>query len=105
MSGDRRYAKVPILIGLAVLTAALVALQLGYPESGLLYLSPALLLLAALAFDRYPGQQLLVALARAWHAPRDREGREAMRSPLPPCTLPRGSALLAMALAGRGPPH
>lgn len=63
MSGDRRRERAPIFAGLALLTGALIALQLGYPESGLLYLAPALLLLGTLAFDRYPGERLLAALA------------------------------------------
>ncbi len=104
MRGDRWRDRAPILAGLALLIGALLALQVGYPESGLLYLAPALLLLGALAFDRHPGERLLDALARVWHPVLDRAGRTPAPSLLSPCTLPRGSVLLAMALAGRGPP-
>lgn len=92
-----------ILVGLALLVGALVALQLSYPDPGLLYLSPALLLLAALACDFYPGERLLAALARAWHPAMPRARRSA-RLPHPRRSFPRGGVLLAMALAGRGPP-
>jgi len=72
--------------------------------SALLYLLPALLLMAALLLGRYPGERLLLAVAR-----RRPPGRAAAESPgiwlpfaLP--RLPRGGALLGAALAGRGPP-
>lgn len=105
MSGPHWSEKAPIFAGLALLLGALLALQLNYPESGLLYLAPALLLLGALAFDRYPGERLLRALARAWHPVLDRERQRSTPSLLPPCASPRGGVLLAMALAGRGPPN
>ena len=55
--------------GLALLVSALVALQFSYPESGLLYLAPALLLLAALVCGRYPGERLLLTTALAGRGP------------------------------------
>ena len=70
----------------------------------LLYLAPALLLLAALACGRYPGERLLDALVRGW-APVPREAEPAPRRLLPIRSFPRGGALLALALAGRGPPN
>jgi hypothetical protein len=70
----------------------------------LLYLAPAILLLAALAFGHYPGERLLEAVARVWH-PVLRRRRSLPTRPLaPPRFSPRGGVLLAMALAGRGPP-
>ncbi len=69
----------------------------------LLNLGPALLLLAVLACGRYPGERLLEALAQARH-PLARPQRRP-RPPLPPRrSSPRGGVLLALALAGRGPP-
>lgn len=71
----------------------------------LLYLAPALLLLAALVCGRYPGERLLDALVRRrWPALRH-EVRAATRRLLPLRSFPRGGVLLAMALAGRGPPN
>lgn len=92
-----------LLAILGLLVGALVALQLGGAEPGLLYLAPALTLLAALVFDRYPGERLLDALARAWH-PRTNRPSQSRARRFSPRPFPRGGALLAMALAGRGPP-
>jgi len=103
MSASRLRERAPIQAGLVLLVGVLVALQLSDSEPGLLYLAPAILLLAILGFDRYPGERLLAALHRAWHPPRPRERRPPARA-LPPRSFPRGGALLALALAGRGPP-
>ena len=70
----------------------------------LLYLAPALLLLAALALGCYPGERLLDALIRGWAPVPDHEAAPATRRLLPVRSFPRGGVLLAMALAGRGPP-
>lgn len=104
MIDTRVREQAAILAFLGLLVGALAALQLGSSEPGLLYLAPAILLLAALACGRYPGQRLVAALARAWHPLRRSEGREPTRSLAPPRSSPRGGVLLAMALAGRGPP-
>jgi len=104
MSRDSLWEKAPIHGSLALLVGVLVALQLTYPESALLYLAPALLLLVTLAFNRYPGERLLATLVRAWHPVLDREQRTKARVLISPRIFPRGGVLLAMALAGRGPP-
>ncbi|HEY6729522.1 MAG TPA: hypothetical protein VI039_00680 [Solirubrobacterales bacterium] len=104
MNGIRIREKGPILVSLALLVGVLVALQLSYSESGLLYLAPALLLLGALAFDHYPGKRLLATLARAWHPLAHFERAAAIWPLASPRVFPRGGVLLAMALAGRGPP-
>lgn len=70
----------------------------------LLYLAPALLLLAALALGYYPGERLLDAIVRGWAPVSGREAQSTVRRFLPIRSFPRGSVLLAMALAGRGPP-
>lgn len=69
----------------------------------LLYLAPALLLLAALVLGCYPGERLLDALVRGW-APVSREAEPAAPRLLPVRSFPRGGALLGLALAGRAPP-
>lgn len=70
----------------------------------LLYLVPALLLLATLALGRYPGERLRLALrgARALVA-RPRPAAPPRR-PLSLVPLPRGGGLLATSRAGRAPP-
>lgn len=70
----------------------------------LLYLAPALLLLAALGLGHYPGERLLDAIFRGWAPALAREAEPATRRLPPARSFPRGGALLAMALAGRGPP-
>jgi len=90
---------------LTLLSVVLLLLQPGYPEPGLLYLAPALLLLAALSLNRYPGERLLLRITRAWARRRFRQRRTRRPgSADSPLRFPRGGVLLAMALAGRGPP-
>lgn len=72
--------------------------------ASLLYLAPALLLLAALACGYYPGERLLVAVTRSAPPTHRRAGDPPPRPLLPPRSTPRGGVLLALALAGRGPP-
>lgn len=104
MSDGTFRAKASILVILGLLIATLVGLQLTDSEPGLLYLAPALLLLAPLVFDRYPGERLLEVVARTWR-PAVRRERRALSQPIVPAhSFPCGGALLAMALAGRGPP-
>jgi hypothetical protein len=74
--------------------------------SAVLYVLPALLLLAALLCGRYPGERLLVAAAAAVRRWARRAGGSLPRPRLiDPVSLPRGGALLAVALAGRAPPR
>ncbi len=69
---------------------------------GMLYLLPALLLLAVLLARRYPGERLLLALAgRSARRVRVRVARALHRIELP---VPRGGRLLAVSLASRAPP-
>jgi hypothetical protein len=70
----------------------------------LLYLAPAILLLVTLASGHYPGERLLEAVARVWHRAPRRTPSVSTRPLAPPRSSPRGGVLLAMALAGRGPP-
>jgi hypothetical protein len=74
--------------------------------SVLFYLLPALLLLGALLLGCYPGERLLLAVARR------RPASPIAAAAVPPprhllfarSRLPRGGALLGAALAGRAPP-
>jgi hypothetical protein len=69
---------------------------------GMLYLLPALLLLAVLLARRYPGERLLLALAgRGVRRARVHVARALHRIELP---VPHGGRLLAVSLAGRAPP-
>jgi periplasmic copper chaperone A len=90
--------------GVGLLLAMVVVLQLGFAESALLYLAPALLILIPLAFDRYPGERLLQAVIAPPVTEAGRSEPPARRL-APLHLLPRGGALLAFALAGRGPPQ
>lgn len=104
MTAKRLPANPAILGALAAIAIAVLGLQLGESEPGLLYLAPALLLLLALAFDRYPGERLIQAAAHRRHrSPRAGRSRPPLL-PLPLLAIPRGGALLAYGLAGRGPP-
>lgn len=99
----RRRVEPAILASFALLLGALLGLQLAGPEPGLLYLTPALALIAALLLGHYPGERLLLAAAR----PRRRRASSAapsFRSAPAGRRLPRGGSLLATGLAGRAPP-
>jgi hypothetical protein len=103
---DRGITKAPIAASLALLFAVLGALQFDYTEPGLLYLGPALLLLTALAFGRYPGERLLLVAVGPWRGSLRRHGPQILiRRLFLLATCPRGGALLGCALAGRAPPR
>jgi len=72
----------------------------------LAYLAPALMILAVLAFRRYPGERVLAA---ALERRRDRRGRAraprgAVRKRTPRALVARGGRLIGCALAVRPPP-
>jgi hypothetical protein len=70
--------------------------------SVLVSIAPLLLLVAALALGRYPGER---ALARARVARPRRRAPSCTGGPVrAPLALVRGSLLVASSLAGRGPP-
>ena len=75
-------------------------------HTGLLLLSPALVLLLPLLAGRYLGEETLERLAARVAPPRPRRRTAAAALPRrrPRATLLRGGRLLASALAERGPP-
>ena len=76
--------------------------------SGLLFLAPALVAALAMLMRRYPGERQIVALgARRRRGAARRSAAAALCAPVGRATwapVPRGSALLACALATRPPP-
>jgi len=74
--------------------------------SGLLFVAPALALALAMIVRRYPGERRLCAIAaRRRSAPKRAPRSLKARARRPNWALaPRGSALLASALATRPPP-
>jgi hypothetical protein len=72
---------------------------------GLLYLAPAIVLLALLVVGLYPGEGALQRVRERW-APR--RGRASAARPVAPrrpeCLLARGGRLLSTPFAGRPPP-
>ena len=91
-----------VTIGVAVLAALwLVGLHVGGLETGLLFLTPAFVLLLPLLAGRYVGERALAPL----RAPVRRAAARALRLPRPATRLvPRGGLLVGCSLAGRAPP-
>ncbi|HWW91588.1 MAG TPA: hypothetical protein VNY35_12500 [Solirubrobacteraceae bacterium] len=71
--------------------------------SALLCVAPALVVLLSLWLGRYPGERRILALRARTQPRRARAAVESRRSRAP--SLPRGGLLLAVSLAGRGPPR
>jgi hypothetical protein len=94
-------------LAFAALTVVwLLGLELLGVEASLAYLAPALLILLPLLGGRYPGDEALarVALRRARPARRLPPAAPPLRRRRPGALLPRGGRLVAVSLAGRGPP-
>jgi hypothetical protein len=75
-------------------------------ETGVLFLSPAIVGLALLLGGHYVGEEQLGRLAAAWQQRRPRRER-VKRSALPRrarAVMPRGGSLVATSLAVRPPP-
>jgi hypothetical protein len=95
------------LLAVAVLGVAIaLAESVTGLDTGLLLLSPALVLLLPLLAGRYLGEETLERLAarRATPSLRRRPASAALPRRRPRATLIRGGRLLASALAVRGPP-
>jgi hypothetical protein len=80
-----------------------LALALLGSSDVLLYLAPALLILAPLVAGRYVGEELVVKLARLGRR-RPRPVRSRALPVAPVIALPRGTRLIAFSLAERPPP-
>jgi hypothetical protein len=95
------------LLAVAVLGVAIaLAETITGLDTGLLLLSPALVLLLPLLAGRYLGEETLERLVarRARLARHARPASAPLPRPRPRATLVRGGRLLAAALAERGPP-
>ncbi len=98
-----------VLLGAATL-AALAACAIGVAHvdgitTGLLYLTPALLLALPLAQGRYVGEAAVCRLATARTAPRRPTGVAVpVAARRPAVLLPRGGRLVASGIATRPPP-
>ena len=97
-----------LCISLLVLALAAFPVLLYVPgmETGVLFLSPAIVLLASLLSGRYVGESGLARLAAARHP--SRRPRLRVTSPVAQAPgralMPRGGRLVAMSLAVRPPP-
>ena len=96
-----------IHVFLLVVALAAFAVVLVVPgmSTGVLFLSPAIVLLASLLTGRYPGDERLARLAAAMRARRPRP-RPALPTAPPRrrVPMPRGGRLVATSLAVRPPP-
>ena len=95
------------ILSLAVALAAFAAaLLVPGMETGVLFLSPAIVMLAMLCTGMYVGEERLARLAAAWQERCPRRPRPAgLIPPLRPRALvPRGGRLVATSLAVRPPP-
>jgi hypothetical protein len=100
-----RRSRVPLVALAAALAAFAVALAVPGLETGILFLSPAIVLLALLRSGHYVGEEQLDRLCAAWQQQPPR--RRVARSPLPGrprALMPRGGRLVATSLAVRPPP-
>lgn len=89
------------------LTAFPVALLVPGLETGVLFLSPAIVLLASLLSGHYVGEdglERLVAALRRHEPPRTRTHAAAPLPRRPRALMPRGGRLVATSLAVRPPP-
>jgi hypothetical protein len=103
MSTPARSRRLGVVLagGIAVLAYVPLAHVPGV-TLGLAYLGPTLFVFVLLWLGRYPGEKLLLVLARRTER---RHGIPTFTVPRRAFThMPRGGSLLACALAGRAPP-
>jgi hypothetical protein len=105
LSPMRLASRLTAGVSLAITACWALALAFDGSTDVLLFLAPALLILAPLVAGRYVGEGLIVRLA----AKRTRKPRRAPASAAPSSRpsaiwLPRGTGLLAFSLAERPPP-
>jgi hypothetical protein len=104
MARCRTWMPVVLLaVALAAFAAALVVPGL---ETGVLFLSPAIVMLALLLSGHYVGEAQLRRLAIGWQQRSPRRARGARHSlpRRPRALMPRGGRLVATSLAVRPPP-
>jgi hypothetical protein len=99
---DRRA--LAFVLGAAVLLAVCSGFVLPAFAEAMSYLLPALLLLAALAARRYPGERALLAMVGRARRRHQHARAAAPSQSRPRALLPRGGALIATSLAVRPPP-
>lgn len=91
-------------VALAITICWALALALAGSTDALLFMAPALLLVAPLIAGRYVGEGLIERLGERLGRPR-RLASSPASTPHPPAVWrPRGSGLIAFALATRPPP-
>jgi fatty acid desaturase len=96
----------PVVLLAVALAAFATAVVVPGLETGVLFLSPAIVMLALLLGGHYVGETQLRRLAAAWRQRRSRRAR-VERHPLhgrPRALMPRGGRLVAASLAVRPPP-
>ncbi|MEA2130874.1 MAG: hypothetical protein QOJ85_3765 [Solirubrobacteraceae bacterium] len=101
-----RRSWLPIVLLAAAVAGFAAAVVVPGLETGVLFLAPAIVVLAMLLTGHYVGEQQLHRLAAAWQQRRPARER-ARRDPLPRrprALMPRGGRLVATSLAVRPPP-
>jgi hypothetical protein len=102
MTPSRRVRIALLAVALVAFAAALLVPGM---ETGILLLSPAIVLLASLLSGHYLGEESLHRLAATFGGRRPRRARAAGRPlPRPRALMPRGGRLVATSLAVRPPP-
>jgi hypothetical protein len=92
-------------LALTVTVCWAFALALSGSTDALLFLAPALLIVAPLIAGRYPGEELIAKLAESGGRPPRRSTVASTPIPQqPPAWSPRGARLLAFSRAERPPP-
>jgi fatty acid desaturase len=102
-----RRSWLPIVLLAAAVAAFAAALVVPGLETGVLFLAPAIVVLAMLLTGHYVGEQQLHRLAAAWQQrrpSRERAGRQPLTPRRPRARMPRGGRLVATSLAVRPPP-
>lgn len=84
--------------------AIFAAIHVSGISEGLLYLAPTLLLAGLLLAGHYPGERLIARLAGHRRERRRARGGRPRLHRRPPRKAPCGGLLIALSLAGRGPP-
>jgi fatty acid desaturase len=101
----RRRSWLPVVLLAVALAAFAAALVVPGLETGVLFLSPAIVMLALLLGGHYVGETQLQRLAAAWQ---QRPRRARIQCDPLPCrpraVMPRGGRLVATSLAVRPPP-